>query len=306
LTSPTPLQYLPKTVPPIGRTEDVMPIDRGLIGKEWTQPPFEVTAAAIEALARAYGDENPLYLHGKDAVAPPVFALIYAWEASVQPVFGFDPALLMKLVRGGIDLKLPVPVRAGDVVTTVAKLTEIEEKSSGEIVHIVTTSRRGDEVVAVIDNAHFIRGRRKDAAAAPGAATEPPPPEPGPVGAEVLRTSVTVDPEMPRRYGPPSQDVNPIHMDDSVAQAAGFPSIILQGSCTMALAGKAIVDGLAGGDARRLKRLAVRFSKPVLPNDVLTTVGRDAGKDGGLRRVAFETLNQSGVAVLKDGLAELA
>ena len=276
-----------------------MPVDRGLVGKEWTQTPYTVTADAVAALARAYGDENPLFLN--EGFAPPMFALVYAWDASVQPVFSLDPALLMKLVRGGIDIRLPVPVRAGDVIATVAKVTEIEEKSSGEVLHIVTTSRRGDDVVAVIDNAHFIRGKRKDG---PAPAEAPPPAMPA--GAEVVRVAATVDPEMPRRYGPPSQDVNPIHMDDSVAQAAGFPSIILQGSATMALAGKAIVDTLCGGDARKLRRLAVRFSKPVLPNDVLTTVGKDGGREGALRRVLFETSNQGGTAVLKEGLAEIA
>ena len=56
-----------------------------------------------------------------------------------------------------------------------------------------------------------------------------------------------------------------------------------------------------GGDPSRLKRLAVRFSKPVLPgNDIVTTVC-ELG-DGAY---AFEATS-AGATVIKDGRAEVA
>ena len=82
------------------------------------------------------------------------------------------------------------------------------------------------------------------------------------------------------RYAGASLDDNPIHMDDDVAKSAGLPGVILQGLCTMAFAQKAVVDELLKGDALRLGRLAVRFAKPVLMGDKLTTEGWEVESRG--------------------------
>jgi len=67
-----------------------------------------------------------------------------------------------------------------------------------------------------------------------------------------------------------------------------------------------VIDKLCGGDPTRLKRLAVRFSKPVLPGQTITTkVWREGEKT---RRMvyAYETYNPDGHAVIKGGVAEIA
>ena len=52
---------------------------------------------------------------------------------------------------------------------------------------------------------------------------------------------------------------------------AGLPGIIVHGLCTMAFTSKVAIDRLCGGDPARLKRLRVRFSRPVLPGQSITT-----------------------------------
>jgi acyl dehydratase len=97
----------------------------------------------------------------------------------------------------------------------------------------------------------------------------------------------------------------PIHVDDAFAKSVGLPGIIVHGLCTMAMTSQAIVKSVAGGDPARLKRLAVRFSKPVFPgNDVVTTI-YDAGVRDGRHVYAFEATS-NGDTVIKDGLAEVA
>jgi acyl dehydratase len=57
----------------------------------------------------------------------------------------------------------------------------------------------------------------------------------------------------------------------------------------------------------RLKRFAVRFAKPVLPGqDITTTIYRSNAREsiGGLTTYAFETA-VDGELVIKDGLAEI-
>jgi acyl dehydratase len=74
----------------------------------------------------------------------------------------------------------------------------------------------------------------------------------------------------------------------------------------MAFASRAVVDELCGGDPLRLKRLAVRFSRPVFPGDSLTTSIWPAGALPAQRSYSFATANAQGLTVMRDGRAEIA
>jgi acyl dehydratase len=106
---------------------------------------------------------------------------------------------------------------------------------------------------------------------------------------------------------------------------AGLPGIIVHGLCTMAFTAKVIVDHLCAGDPTRLKRLAVRFSRPVFPGDTITTKVwpaldpaelrdaaavcdpiRSAAVSDSLRTYAYETCNAEGLVVIRDGLAGIS
>ena len=116
----------------------------------------------------------------------------------------------------------------------------------------------------------------------------------------------TFDADQTYRYRDASGDNVPIHLDDEVAKAVGLPGIIIHGLCTMAFTSWGAVEELAGGDPVRLHRLAVRFSKPVLPGQTITTRFWDAGERDGRTVYAFETTNADGDAVIKDGVAEIS
>ena len=119
-------------------------------------------------------------------------------------------------------------------------------------------------------------------------AASPPPAKPAPTST----TSVTVPADLPGRYAQASGDMNPIHVDKSFAQSAGFKDVILHGLGTLAL--------VAATFPQHPKKLQVRFAKPVYPNDALTTSFWKAGD-----RVEFETKNAAGEVVLSQGGAEL-
>jgi acyl dehydratase len=112
--------------------------------------------------------------------------------------------------------------------------------------------------------------------------------------------------DQPRRYAEASLDDNPIHLDPEVAKMGGLPGVILHGLCTMAFCSRHFVEGACGGDPRRLKRLAVRFSKPVLPGQTLTTTAWKTGEQGGVSTYGFETANPEGALVVTNGVAEVA
>jgi acyl dehydratase len=102
------------------------------------------------------------------------------------------------------------------------------------------------------------------------------------------------------RYAAASGDDFAIHLDDEFARSVGLPGRIVHGLCTLAFAGRAVLETAGIDDPSRVRRLAVRFSAPVFPGDTITTqVWR---VDGGY---GFETVDGEGNAVLKDGRLEL-
>ncbi|TKT78375.1 MaoC/PaaZ C-terminal domain-containing protein [Aquamicrobium sp. LC103] len=68
-----------------------------------------------------------------------------------------------------------------------------------------------------------------------------------------------------------SGDLNPLHVDPTVAARAGFPSPILHGLCTMGVAARAILRACCDDDPGRLRDIHVRFTAPVFPGDTIVT-----------------------------------
>lgn len=107
----------------------------------------------------------------------------------------------------------------------------------------------------------------------------------------------TCDKYRPIYYGAASGDFNPIHIDPAVGEKAGLGGVILQGMCTMAWAAEAVVNHL--GDPGALKRLRVRFSRPVFPGDTVRFEGKVSAVEGGRIKGELTAKNQKGEDVLK-------
>jgi acyl dehydratase len=213
-----------------------------------------------------------------------------------------DPELeadLLRLVHGAEEHVLYRPIKPGDVLTVSPVLESVEKKDSGETFTAkASLTDPSGELVAEVRGTMFIRGSGSGAKSS--SSTEEAPRE------IVYEESTKVDEDQTHRYAEASGDHNPIHVDPNTAQMAGLPGIICHGMCTMAIATKAAVNGLAGGDPTRIKRVGVRLSKPVLPGQELTTkLWKEADGDGGTT-YGFETYNQDGQAVIKQGVVEIA
>ena len=102
------------------------------------------------------------------------------------------------------------------------------------------------------------------------------------------------------RYAAASGDDFAIHLDDEFARQVGLPGRIVHGLCTMAFAGRAVLEAAGIDDPSTVKRIAVRFSAPLFPGESVTT--RVWHVDGAF---GFESLNEQGSPVLKDGRVEL-
>ena len=93
-----------------------------------------------------------------------------------------------------------------------------------------------------------------------------------------------------------SGDRNPLHSDPSFAAIGGFDRPILHGLCTYGFTGRALLHSLCDSDPSRFKSMDGRFSKPVMPGDVLTI---SMWVDG--NKALFQTKNQDGDVVLDQG-----
>jgi acyl dehydratase len=116
----------------------------------------------------------------------------------------------------------------------------------------------------------------------------------------------TIDTDQTFRYADASGDRMPIHLDVDFATKVGLPGIIIHGLCTMAFTSWAAIEAVAEGDPARLRRLAVRFSKPVLPGQTIVSTFWEAGEVEGAKVFGFETRTSDGDLVIKDGLVEVA
>jgi acyl dehydratase len=278
-----------------------VPLNADLVGKEYSGATYEVTPDAIEKYARATNDENERYLSGESVVAPPVFYVVPAFNSFMEA--GMDSELqadLLRLVHGAEEHVIHRPVLAGDMLNVKTILESVEKKETGETFTVkATETDQNGEVVAEVRGTMFIRGSGSKRAPASAATDEP-------ERKIVYEESTKVDEDQTHRYAAASGDHNPIHLDPNTAQMAGLPGIILHGMCTMAIATKAAVNGLAGGDPARIQRVAVRLSKPVLPGQELNTKLWEEEAGAGTTTYGFETYNPDGQAVIKSGVVEIA
>ncbi|SDD08103.1 MaoC/PaaZ C-terminal domain-containing protein [Actinokineospora iranica] len=277
--------------------------DTAAIG-QWTDPDtFEVTAERIAAYAEATND--PIARHRSGEVAPPVFAVVPVFGSLAPAALSVAPVeLLAKLVHGEQDFHFHRPIRPGDVLVSRARPVGVAGKPNGTAV-VVRTETRTDAGELVNEQWMTAFFRKVDAGVtvgerAPGHAF----PDALREQAPVAEVTAHVDDDQTFRYAPASGDPMPIHLDDELAKMVGLPGIIAHGLCTMAFTSWAVLTELADGRVERLARLAVRFAKPVLPGqDITTRIWADGPE------FAYETTVDSqaeaGAVVVKDGRAVL-
>ena len=93
---------------------------------------------------------------------------------------------------------------------------------------------------------------------------------------------------------------NPIHTDIAVARAAGLPGLILHGTATLALAVSCVVTRELGGDPRRVRGVAARFTGMVPMPSVVTVRGYESETAD----VHFDAVDAAGRPVLGRGVVK--
>ena len=279
-----------------------MGLDISKLGARYGPTRTTVDASRVQSYAAATNDPTPVYRDGP--LVPPLFAVVPAWETLMGAVVDVvPPENLPRLLHLEQDLHFHRPLLVGDELVTETEVHGVKARRSGAEVTLLVRSRDGGGG-AVVDQyaTMFIRGL----GGGESGGGEPPGhsfPTSG-RGDPVAETTAHVDADQTWRYRDASGDTNPIHVDEVFARDAGLPGVIVHGLCTMAFCSHALVVAVADGDPALLRRLAVRFSRPVRPDTDLMTTVWDLGTDGDRRVYGFEARSEGSV-VVKDGRAEL-
>jgi acyl dehydratase len=123
-------------------------------------------------------------------------------------------------------------------------------------------------------------------------------------GDQIPELRLTPDKYAPHRYAGASGDFNPIHIDPEFAKQVGLPGNILHGLYTMAQVARGNVAA-AGGDPRKLRRLAVQFRGLGRPEVEITVSGTVKEERDG-RAVVDTVAEQDGNQIIRNAEAEIA
>jgi acyl dehydratase len=271
------------------------------LGK-WSEPSvFNVDRMRLQAYAGATNDTVPAHLTGD--YASPIFNVVPGFRVIAPLTENMPPpAKRMLGLHGEQDFRFHRPIEPGMRLITRAKPLGVVPHSTGSTITVYgeTTTEDGTPVVDQYVTV-FIR-----TAIAPQAVGDGPPDYAVErIGEPIAVVTTTFDPDQTFRYMGASGDTMPLHSDVTFAQSFGLPGIINHGNCTLAFATRALLETTCDSDVHRLKRLAVRFSRWVTPQDVMTTrIWRAAHRDG--RSVyAFESAVANGSLCLSGGMIEV-
>ena len=138
-----------------------------LEGKEAEPEVWEAERGHIQRFAQAIGDPNPLWQDRayaqksryKNIIGPPLYLIDEGLVSLVDRLVEMAP--FKANINAGTELEYFKPIEAGDTITTVAKLADVQEKEgrSGPLIFLIVevtyTNQRG-ELVARCRNT-FIR-----------------------------------------------------------------------------------------------------------------------------------------------------
>jgi acyl dehydratase len=263
-------------------------LDAAAIGRPGEERRYTVTDEALRAYAEATDD----------VPGGPVFAIVPVWEtiAPASRSVASDEAR-KRVVHYEQDMILHRPIEAGTTLVSRATPVALLPRPNGTSLVIRTETRTdAGELVNEQYVTEFFRGIE----AAETVGERAPDHRLEVDGEPAAEIAYAVADDQTVRYAEASGDRFAIHLDDEFARSVGLPGRIVHGLCTMAFAGRAVLEAAGVDDPRVVRRLAVRFSAPLFPGETVTT--RVWRVDGGY---GFESSNGDGTPVLKDGRAEL-
>lgn len=259
--------------------------------------------------AAGVGDDNPRYLDDErpeGVVAPPMLAVALTWPLAERPGDFWDRYFPMEVARRQVHYTEHITwrrlMRPGDTLEVRGEVAAIQPHPKGTLVTLrnTATDAAGDLVFEEFAGA-LMRGVQcvdRGATAIPLPEWRPSDPCREPVWA----APVPIDRLAAHVYDACSNIIFPIHTSVKFARAAGLPDILLQGTATLSLAVRELLNREAAGDPARLTAISGRFAGMVVPGGgiVVRMTERRSIPDG--TECAFDVQDHTGRPVVSDGV----
>lgn len=223
---------------------------------------------ALYAISLGAGRDDLNYLLDPSPKVLPTYGVIPTFD----PVFDLLKATggdLVTLLHSSQRTEIIKPFPHQGTMETEATIRGIYDMKIGATVVIDTTTSVDGEATAKTVWTLLLRGEGKFGGERPPARLKVKAPANTPANFCVEVPTMDNHALLYRLNG----DINPIHADPNVAQAAGFERPILHGLCTYGIAGRVALKELAGDEPARFKALECLFAKPVMPGDTLMVEG---------------------------------
>ncbi|RJQ82150.1 MAG: hypothetical protein C4519_08260 [Desulfobacteraceae bacterium] len=290
-----------------------MQIDPALVGTRLKEYCCELGWRRSMNYAAAVQDHNPWYFDDQRAggiIAPPMQAVSLTWPIFERfheflPGGGFPLETMRTQVHYTEHLVFHRPLKPGDALTIQGCIAAIVPHKAGT--HVVTRLDAFDAAGTPVFTEHnggMLRGVACSAAGK-GQQDLPSIPPASPDASVIWQAQIPIDPLAPFIYDGCANIYFPIHTSVRFARSVGLPNIILQGTATLALAAREIVNREAGADPRGLKRLSCRFSAMVLPGEEIMVQLNERRPDPGGRDLFFTVLNATGGRAISHGYARI-
>lgn len=270
-----------------------MPISSHIVGRTGEPITHEIDATWLASYSTAVG-VSPEATH-------PLFPVCFEWPLFLDSRYmptGLAPSDLFRGVHVTHDLAVHRPFRPGMQVTTTATIASVESRRSGayQLVRLDTVDTEKDPVsttwFGMIYRGLSVEGGDRSLEDAG------PVLEPMPTNGSLTGVPIPVAADAAVVYAEAARIWNPIHTDAAVAEAAGLPGTILQGTATLAMAVSRVVAERFDGGTERVERVAARFGAMVfMPSTLTLRIG--AVVDDTVR---FEVLESAGGRAISDGL----
>ncbi len=292
----------------------LLQIDSQCVGR--ITKPHSVDVGWRESMnfAASIGDANPYYFddtRGEGIIAPPMLATALTWPIFVNrhEYWGMDAwpeAVCARQVHFSEAILMHRPLRPADRLTIRGLISGVLRQRGGTltVVRFDAEDHEGEPVFTEYAGAFFRGVRCADEGRIDGTLYTPPPaPENGDGGWEEV---IHIDPLAAHVYDGCTDLSFPIHTSKKFARGVGLPGPILQGTATLAISLRELVNREAGGDPTRVKELSCTFRGMVQPgSDIRLHLLARADSVEGVH-LFYETLNDQGKKAIADGYVLLS